>query len=292
METGCLYFINDLFYEKFDKDQTLMKNKEAVNGQNRDRPCFFAIRDVKDEEIYWLVPLSSKVDKYEAIVNQKIQKMIEKGKKNPECNTICFGEVMGNKTAFLIQNMFPATGKYIKNVYIDKNTHNNVTLPPEIKKNIIKNTKQVLKLHQRGIKLTYTNIDMIYSGLSEELKKDRDTLLALKKVLNQHDEILNMNPELNAKYQHAAKLYTQNHPELKRDIQIDTQSSLNEQLKSALALRNECNKIILSNSQLKQDYIAVKKAYLETVNQQKTHIRNETTDKRPVQTTKNKKPSL
>ena len=137
METGYLYFITDEFYEKFDKDKTLMQNKESINGQTHDRPCFFAVRDTKDEEIYWLVPLSSKVEKYEAIVQQKIEKMKSKGKENPECNTIRFGKVMGNQTVFLIQNMFPSTNKYINNIYVDRNTHNNVTLSPDVTKDII-----------------------------------------------------------------------------------------------------------------------------------------------------------
>lgn len=295
LKTGCLYFITDLFYEKFDNDETLMKNKEAINGQNHDRPCFFAIRDVKDKEIYWLVPLSSKVDKYEAIVNKKVQKMIEKGKEKPECNTIRFGEVLGNKTVFLIQNMFPTTSKYIKNVYIDKNTNNNVTLPPDVTSDIIKNAKQVLKLHKRGINLTYGNIDTIYSALCEELKKDRNTLAALKSVLHQHEEILRLNPELNENYQQAAKCVMKYNSEMKREMLIDTELSINEQLNIALALRNECNKVILSDSQLKQDYIAAKKIYLENVSKQKTQIENKSvvnTVKDNNHTNRSKKPSL
>lgn len=296
METGYLYFITDEFYEKFDKDKTLMQNKESINGQTHDRPCFFAVRDTKDEEIYWLVPLSSKVEKYEAIVQQKIEKMKSKGKENPECNTIRFGKVMGHQTVFLIQNMFPSTNKYINNIYVDRNTHNNVTLSPDVTKDIIKNAKQVLKLHRRGIVLTYGNIDSIYSNLSEELKRDRDTLSALKSILHECDEILRLNPELNTMYQQTANKFHQNHPEVQKATPIDTSTSLNEQLKAAYALRKECNSILLSNSKLKEEYITAKKAYRENTSRQRKApvltAASGTTEKKTTQPLKGKKPGL
>lgn len=39
MKTGHLYFVIDEFYQKYDPNKMLMCNKEAVNGQNHDRPC-------------------------------------------------------------------------------------------------------------------------------------------------------------------------------------------------------------------------------------------------------------
>lgn len=43
-----------------------MKNKE----DNCNRPCFFAIWDNKTE-LYWVIPISSKVEKYKNIFNKK-----------------------------------------------------------------------------------------------------------------------------------------------------------------------------------------------------------------------------
>lgn len=47
-----------------------------------------------------MIPFSSRVSKFTGIYNKKIQKY---GK----CDTIVFGDVLGHRKAFLIQNMEP-----------------------------------------------------------------------------------------------------------------------------------------------------------------------------------------
>ena len=68
VESGKFYFIKDEFFNIF-KDYNLMQNKE--NGNKR--PCYFCFRDKENQEIIWFVPISSKVEKYEKIYNNKIQ---------------------------------------------------------------------------------------------------------------------------------------------------------------------------------------------------------------------------
>ena len=92
-----------------------MKNKETVNGQVHDRPCFYTFQD-NSTGIYWMIPFSSQVSKFKKIYNSKIQKY-------KCCDTIAFGEVLGHEKAFLIQNMCPITSEYIKNEYIDSNAN-------------------------------------------------------------------------------------------------------------------------------------------------------------------------
>jgi hypothetical protein len=121
MEQGQFCFISDDFDAIHDKGQKLMRNKEMVDEVEHGRPCFFAFKDSKTPGIYWCVPISSKIAKYTYIYNRKIERQKERGVKNPKCNTICFGEVMGANRAFLIQNMFPITEKYVASVYMDKN---------------------------------------------------------------------------------------------------------------------------------------------------------------------------
>lgn len=41
MENGHFYYISDQYFVDFS-DQHLMKNKETVEGQVHDRPCFYA----------------------------------------------------------------------------------------------------------------------------------------------------------------------------------------------------------------------------------------------------------
>lgn len=60
IETGYLYHIKDSFFELI-KDDGLMKNHELGNS----RSTYFTI---KDNEILWFIPLSSKVEKYKKII--------------------------------------------------------------------------------------------------------------------------------------------------------------------------------------------------------------------------------
>ena len=166
MRQGNFLFISDSFFEKHDPDKLLMKNKEGAH----DRPCFFAFPDKKEPDILWCIPISSRVEKFEKVAQQKVARQIRKGVQKPECNTIRFGEVLGQKRAFLIQNMFPVTATYIATIYIDKNTHRPVTIDPVTEKDIRKNARDILKLVFRGYsKLVFSDILKTYSDLIAEL---------------------------------------------------------------------------------------------------------------------------
>lgn len=105
MNKGHFYYINDQYFIDFS-DNYLMKNKEVINGQVHDRPCFFAFKD-SQTGLFWMIPISSRIEKFQKIYSNKI-------KKYGKCDTIVFGEVLGYKKAFLIQNMCPITNHYIK----------------------------------------------------------------------------------------------------------------------------------------------------------------------------------
>lgn len=170
MKRGNFLFISDSFYEKYDEKGFLMKNKEGIHN----RPCFYAFADKKNSQIIWCVPISSQTEKFEKIVQKKIQKQQLKGIKNPKCNTIRFGFVMGKPKAFLIQNMFPVAETYITDIYIDRNTHKPVSIKPELEKDIIKNAREVQKLVFRGYdKLVFADIQNIYKELSYDLNKEK-----------------------------------------------------------------------------------------------------------------------
>lgn len=110
MEIGHFYYIDDQYFKDFP-DPYLMQNKEKVNGQLHDRPCFYAFQD-SNTQLFWMIPFSSQVSKFKGIYNKKMQKY-------HRCDTIVFGEVLGHEKAFLIQNMCPITEKYMKNEYLD-----------------------------------------------------------------------------------------------------------------------------------------------------------------------------
>ena len=44
MDVGHFYYLNDQYFIDFP-DPQLMQNKETINGQLHDRPCFYAFQD-------------------------------------------------------------------------------------------------------------------------------------------------------------------------------------------------------------------------------------------------------
>ena len=171
MEQGRFYFITDEFYSIHDKEHKLMLNKEQIDGAEHSRPCFYAFRDNKTPGIYWCVPISSKVEKYTVVYENKLQRQRDKGVLNPKCDTIYFGNVMGLTRVFLIQNMFPVIDKYIASTYIDRNTNKPVTIEPEIERQVVNKARDILRLVYRGYhNLVFSDIICTYSALSMELK--------------------------------------------------------------------------------------------------------------------------
>lgn len=158
MNNGHFYYIKDDYFLDFP-DKMLMKNKENLEDELHDRPCFYAFKD-DDSEIYWMIPFSSKVDKYQIYYDKKL-------KKYNKCDTIVFGEVLGHKKAFLVQNMCPITEKYIKNEYIDAASNLPVRINGVLEKELISKAKRVLLLQRNGIKLIFPDVLKIEAKLLE-----------------------------------------------------------------------------------------------------------------------------
>jgi hypothetical protein len=163
MDSGYLYFINDDYYKKFS-GMGLLENKEIINGKPHNRPCYYAF---KESDIYWMIPLSSKVDKY------KKEYGIAMAKYNI-CDGISFGYVLGEKKAFLIQNMCPVVNKYIVNVYIDRNTSSPITIPPKLKAELNAKIRKAIRLYRdKGIKIILTRAMEIERILLDEIASDK-----------------------------------------------------------------------------------------------------------------------
>ena len=161
MSKAQLYFLSDQYYVDFPDDK-LMKNKDVIDGIPHNRPCFYAFPDMKNPAIYWIIPISSRYDKFKKIADSKVAKY---GK----CNTIRFGTVLGRNTAFLIQNMCPATEKYLT-AYIDKN-NTPIQIDNRIANDVAKNAREVLGMAKRGAKVVFPDIFKIYAGLEAQLKE-------------------------------------------------------------------------------------------------------------------------
>jgi hypothetical protein len=153
-------FLTDEYYAKFP-NHGLLENKEVQNGKAHDRPCFLAFEDSVHKGMFWLVPVSSQYDKYKDIYDKNIARY-------GRCPFIRFGEFLGKNTPFLIQNICPATQKYIKNIYIDKNNLP-VRVDNRVVADVVSNSRAVLAKVARGSTLTFTKVSEIKSVLLAEL---------------------------------------------------------------------------------------------------------------------------
>lgn len=149
MEAGCFYFLTNEYFDDF-KDPNLMNNHEAETDANHDRPCFYAFFDTSTG-LYWMIPLSSHVSKYQEVYQKKVSRF---GK----CDTILFGEILGHTKAFLIQNMCPVIPKYINNEYIDRKTCAPVRVDGRFEAQLVSKAKKVLALQRKGFRLIFPDV--------------------------------------------------------------------------------------------------------------------------------------
>ena len=159
VKTGYLYHIKDSFFDIVNDDK-LMTNHE----RGKKRPTYFTI---KDGEILWFIPISSKVGKYKKIIDDKIRK-------RGFCDTILIRKVLNEDCAILLQNAFPTLEKYIDHV------HTANCVPAKVgsilKDEILSKFNNLLKLHDRGIDLFFPDIDKIKKMMFEELSKDKELI--------------------------------------------------------------------------------------------------------------------
>lgn len=81
VNVGKSYHIKDEFFERVD-DQKLMRNREYGHY----RPHYFVFADPDTNGIYWAIPQSKQVDKYQLLLQ-------EKTKNGQKCDTIVIGNI-------------------------------------------------------------------------------------------------------------------------------------------------------------------------------------------------------
>ena len=155
MISGHFYFIKEDFFNSLT-NCNLMLNKDDDNAKNG-RPCHYCFENNK---MFWMVPISSQVEKYRSIYNKKIEQ-------RKFYDGIRFGFVNGQERAFLIQNCFPVTLKYVDNEYM----LNHNTIPATVSKKFSKElnglVRKVIRLYERGIKITLTDLQRIIDFIKE-----------------------------------------------------------------------------------------------------------------------------
>lgn len=154
IKTGYIYHIKDEFFDKIN-DKGLMINHE--NG--RARPTYFTI---KDKDILWFIPLSSKVEKYQPIIDKKI-------KKYGSCRSIMINKIANKPSVILIQNAFPTLEKYIDHPHIVDGKPLKVI--DTLKKEILNNFKYLMELKKSGRNIFFPDVDRIKKIMLDELEK-------------------------------------------------------------------------------------------------------------------------
>jgi len=138
--------IKESFFEDM-ADPYLKCNKDG------NRPHYYCFADL-DLYLYWMVPLSSKIDKYRKIMENK-------KKEGKPCDIIHIIKLDDDKEcAFLIQDMFPVTEEYIEREYTVAGNH--MTLTSEhVVKTVEQKARKVMGMLKRGVKFTPTQPDIL-----------------------------------------------------------------------------------------------------------------------------------
>lgn len=134
IKEGYVYHIKNSYFELVN-DERLMRNHEG----NATRLNYFCIK-MKDSELLWFIPMSSKVEKYKMIVDNKIKKF-------KRCDTIVIGNYRGKDHAFLLQNMFPIISTYID--HIDTVKGKALQVPSETRNIILEKVNKIFKLKEK-----------------------------------------------------------------------------------------------------------------------------------------------
>ena len=133
VKTGYLYHIKDEYFDLVN-DEKLMQNHE----KGKKRPTYFTI---KEKDILWFIPVSSKIEKYSKIIEKKVARY-------GFCNTIIIRKIANEDAVTLLQNAFPTLEKYIDHVH----TIDGVPLkvPTDLQSEIKSLFKNMIGLKKKG----------------------------------------------------------------------------------------------------------------------------------------------
>ncbi len=156
MKKTGFYIIKNKFFE--DMPDPYLKGNKAGN-----RPHYYCFEDTSTG-IHWMIPLSSRIDKYRRIMEKK-------EKDGKPCDILHIVKLDDSReSAFLIQDMFPITEEYIEREYTIAGNHLMLT-SEHTAKEIEQKARKVLGMLKRGIKFTPTQPDVM--AILEKLRERR-----------------------------------------------------------------------------------------------------------------------
>ena len=146
MKKTGFYIIKDSFFD--DMNEPYLKGNKEGN-----RPHYYCFED-SVMGLYWMIPLSSRIDKYKKIMDNK-------KKAGKPCDIIHIVKLDDDReSAFLIQDMFPITEEYIEREYTIAGNHLMLTSEHTVK-TIEQKARKVMGMLKRGVKFTPTQPDVM-----------------------------------------------------------------------------------------------------------------------------------
>ena len=170
IEISGLYIIDDRYFSDYPNEKHMWNKEES-------RPHYYAIQD--RDGIYWMIPMSTKVEKYRAKIRQT-ESVHGKG----SCFMFHVAPIHGQERAILICDMLPVSKRYILRPYtigglpyIVKNEN--------IKKAISTKAKRYLSMVKRGqIKSPLNIMQTKEKILMDESKKYANKAITNTTIIN------------------------------------------------------------------------------------------------------------
>jgi hypothetical protein len=157
VKPGYVYHIKDIYFD-VAKDDKLMRNHEG----NAYRPTYFCLKDEKTG-LLWVVPMSGRIDKYNAVVEKDIARY-------GSCLKILVARYGDGQSAFLFQNMFPILPRYIDHIHTVAGIP--MAVNPVVQEEIIKRFREIRRLYSRGVKMVFPDIVRLERLMLEEWSTD------------------------------------------------------------------------------------------------------------------------
>lgn len=160
IKQGYVYHIKDSYFDVAE-DSTLMWNYE--NGACRPT-CLFVRSDCPG--LFWAIPMSTRVEKYRELIVRDTARF-------GRCDKVAIARYGGGERAFLFQNMFPIISKYVDHIHLTGGTA--VPLEEKVEKLAVSGYKECLRLHRRGVKVIFTDVERLERLMLAELAEDSPT---------------------------------------------------------------------------------------------------------------------
>jgi hypothetical protein len=156
---GYVYHIKDSYFD-LAKDDRLMRNHEG----GAFRPTYLCLK-FADADLLWAIPMSGRIEKYQPIVDKDTVRF-------GRCDKILIARYGEKQSAFLFQNMFPVIAEYIDHIHVIGGKA--VPIEENVRREVEATFKECLRLHGRGVKIIFTDINRLKELMLNEIRRNRE----------------------------------------------------------------------------------------------------------------------